>query len=174
MSFILSEDVEKGDIVIAILQSSEYKKKQMELTQQLVQKYKTLCYVNISRQFPDLLKDLKKCEICEDNIFFIDAITETKQEHDQCVFVGSPHGLTTISIALNKSLAKGKFEAVIFDSLSCLTNYHKPNTLTRFTHDLFAKLKKSGAVSVFTVQKGMDENFLADLSMFADHTIEVP
>jgi hypothetical protein len=173
MSFILPKDIAKGDIVIAILQSPEYKKQQMELTKQLAKSYSTICYVNLSRQFPALLKDFKKCEICEDNIFFIDAITEVDVKHDHCVFVGSPHGLTTLSIAVNKALAKGQFEAVIFDSLSCLTNYHKLPKITRFTHDLFAKLKKSGAVSVFTVQKGMDENFLADLSMFADHTLEV-
>jgi hypothetical protein len=159
-------------VTVVILPSRSYKKKELEVVAEMAKRHQAICYVNITHSFDALLKEFKKNNIDEKKFLFIDAISP-ETHHDNCIHVGSPQALTQLSLAIKKSLGTGKFDSLVFDSLSGLCAYNKLASLTRFIHDLFSELKKSGISSVFTMQAGTDKNLLGDVSMFADHVIEV-
>jgi hypothetical protein len=166
--------ISKNEISVVVLPSSSYKAKEMEVVKQLSTKFKAVCYVNVSRSFTSLCKELKKNSISESNFLFIDAITKKAgKEHKNCIYLNSPHALTNLSVTIKKALQTNKFDAFLFDSLSSLVVYHKVPTLTRFIHDLFAAVKKKGMAAVFTLQEGTNKELMADIGMFADQVIEV-
>jgi hypothetical protein len=166
--------VQTNEVVVIVLSSKTYQKQELEVVKYLAKNYKTICYVNVNRQFNSLVSALKKSKIDIAKFLFIDSITEKPEEgHNQCIYLGSPQALTTLSTVIKKSLSKQSFDSFLLDSLSSLLSYHDVETLTKFTHDLFTAVRKSGAVSVFVVSGGTNDAFMADISMFADHVVEV-
>jgi hypothetical protein len=166
--------LKKNEVVIAVIPSGSYKKKSVEIVKQLTSGSKSVCYVNTTIGHDALSAKLKKLKVKEDKILFIDAISKKpKEEEKNCIYTGSLHALTDLSITIKNVLGTKKFEVLLFDSLSSLTNYHNVNSLTRFTHDLFGVVKKSGAVGVFTMPKGSSKELMADIGMFADKVVEV-
>jgi archaellum biogenesis ATPase FlaH len=164
----------KKEITLLIIPGSSYKKKVLGVVTKLSGKFKAICYVNINQQMDALLTDFTKQKINTDKFLFVDAITKkSKEEANNCIYIGSPNALTELSVTIKKVLKTNKFDAFIFDSLSSLLTYHSVNSLIKFVHDLFAEVKKSNVVAVFTMQAGTDKNLLSDVSMFADHVNEV-
>jgi hypothetical protein len=163
--------VKKKEVSIVIIPSSSYKKKEMDVVKHLSKKFKSMCYVNVGRSFDSLIQELKKNEINDEKILFVDCSENLGTKHKNCLRVGSPYALTKLSVTIKKTLKTNKLNVLLFDSLSSLLSYHPPRTLTKFIHDLFSEIKKSEIIAVFPVQSGTDESFLADISMFADHVI---
>jgi len=173
MAFKLDKKIKKGEIVVVTIPSSGYKTKELEVVDYCTKMYVHICYVNLT-QSHKALEEMFHKKHYEEKILLIDSICkESHSEKGQCVHIGSPNALTDLSRAVSKTLKSGFFPLLLFDSLSSLIVYNKSEVVTRFTHDLFGKLRKSGVLGIFTVQKSTENNLTADIEMFADHIIEL-
>jgi archaellum biogenesis ATPase FlaH len=175
MTFALNSEIGKKDIVIAIIPSANHKRKALEIAKYLSQRFKRICYVNLTQPLPSLLGEMEKNNVACAKFLFVDAITKKnpKKNQSNCIYVNSPKALTDLSITISKSLETKAFNAVLFDSFSTLLVYNSPQTVIRFAHDLFGKFRAAGILTIITADEGTDKSVLGDVSMFADVTIRV-
>jgi archaellum biogenesis ATPase FlaH len=168
----MKEDIKKNNINIILIPSSTYKQQELDIVEHTANTYTHICYVNTCHPFDQLLKHLKEKKIPLKKFLFIDNITkQPKKEHDHCIYLNTPKALTTLSLTIKKTLNAQQFDSFLFDSISTLTTYHTPQTLTKFVHDLFTTLKKKKLTALFTIQNNTDKNLITDISMFADNVI---
>lgn len=108
---------------------------------------------------------------------FIDTTTKplkSAAELNNCIYVSSISALTELNITITKALEKGKFEILIFDSLSTMLIYHNASTITKFVHNLIGKLRALNCGAVFTcVASDAKSTLVSQLSMLIDKRIRL-
>lgn len=128
------------------------------------------CFYNIS--IATLTKNLAKGKVDCTKILFIDGISKSagqKVSDENCICVESAGALTRISIVVNKAIKTGKFDGLLFDSLSTLLIYNKKEVVVRFVQSLVNTLKKHKMTGVFTLLKGdADKGLLKEVGLFVD------
>jgi KaiC/GvpD/RAD55 family RecA-like ATPase len=92
--------------------------------------------------------------------------------------VGGPLALSDISIAISgaQSLFKSQSDVykVVFDSISTLLLYNKPETIYRFLEVITAKIKNTNGVALFTLGEGMhDPHIEMTIRHMMDGTIKL-
>lgn len=92
------------------------------------------------------------------------------------IMVPGPSALNELSIAISRSLSEagrpGVPTRVSFQSLSTLILYNNPEIVFRFIQVMGARLKSSGATTIFSLDEGMhDARVLTTLEHLTDGTI---
>lgn len=93
------------------------------------------------------------------------------------IIVPGPSSLNELSIAISRALSEinrpGVPSRVSFQSLSTLVLYNNPEIVFRFIQIMGARLKASGATTLFSIEEGMhDEHVFTTLEHLTDGTIE--
>lgn len=169
---------EKGNdqIVLLIIPNELYSEQVTDISKQLADNYKNICYVSLNKLYNVLLRSFEDNKIDIDRFFFIDTITKTTipsvAATGQCTYISSPSALTELSINITKVLNTGKFDVILFDSLSTLLIYNEGSVITRFMHDLMGKIRIAECKGIFTCLEGdVDTPTIKDLGMFVDKVI---
>ena len=176
MSINLKKEVIRDQIIVLVIPNEKYSKLIIDVAKFFGDEYKSLCYVSLNKLYDSLTNILKKNNINQDRILFIDGITKSAnpnlKEADNCIYVDSSSALTEISIIIHNVLETGKFESFLFDSLSTLLIYNSSDAVCKFVHNLINKIKSSNTTAIFTALDGdTKSDLLKDISMFVDNVI---
>lgn len=101
----------------------------------------------------------------EGNLKFIDCYSmntgKPRKETPEVIYIPSPLALNELSVALAETEAelfkKSDEHLIIFDSLSTMLLYSKPNTIARFTQVITGKIKQANGRICFVIEEGMHE-----------------
>lgn len=169
-----------GNILLFLTSAKKYMSSNIDIIKYYVNKEDHFCvYLTVNRPYTSLINIFNKEKINTEKIFIIDGVTPVNEDLDRSgnvVFIGSPHGLTDMSIAITsalKSLPKNK-RMLFLDSVSTLVIYNSLGTITKFTHFLINKMRTWHVKGIIiSLEKETDEKLLGQLSQFCDDTIEV-
>ena len=110
------------------------------------------------------------------DVIFIDCYswrlgTKSKAKYS----ISQPSDLNQLSLSIDRALGEGKSpHRIVFDSLSDIMLHVKPEVATKFIQVISAKVKKSGGVGIFTLEKGMHEDrHVKTLEYLTDGIIEM-
>lgn len=68
----------------------------------------------------------------------------------------------------------GKFDALLFDSLSTLLIYNKKDAVSKFIQSMINKLRTNNMTVVFTALKGdTEKGLLKEVGLFVDEVVEL-
>jgi len=173
-------DFKKGEVILLIVSAKKYAKVNMEVLKHYCNTEKSSCvYVSVNRSYDNLISLINRNKINSDKLFVIDAITPVSdklKDISNALFVGSPRGLTDISISATsaiQNLPKGD-RTLFLDSLSTLLIYNDVGSVTKFSHFLINKIKTweiSGVI--ISLEKETDEKLSSQLSQFVDRVVEI-
>lgn len=136
-------------------------------------------YLTINKISSKCIEDFKKAKINVNNIYFIDAISKmansSVNDTENISYIQSPNNLTELGIATTTVLQKEKNSRVfIFDSISTLLAYNKPDIVSRFMHVFSGKIAMSKTSAIFVAIKGeTDKTVETTVSQFVDKTINI-
>jgi hypothetical protein len=173
----LKKELKKGEIIVLVIPNAKYTAELPKIAKYLSGNFKATAYVSLNKPFETLEKNLKKAKVDLDKFLFIDGITKNAnpqaEEKENCMFVKSAAALTNISLLINKTLKTGKFDSLLFDSLSTLLIYNESKIVGKFVHNMVNKIKNTKTTAVFTALKG-DTNsaLLKEVELYVDKVIE--
>ncbi len=149
----------------------EYSETIIDMIRHLNQK--KLCYVTINKT-QESLKDLfKRHKISTDNIFFIDAISESikkiPSQTADCYFIKSPKEFKEMLKAVSKFLSLG-VDYIIFDSLSNLLVYEKNYSIKKLIFPMIKQIRKYETKAIFLVSVKEQEGLIRDCAELMDHS----
>jgi archaellum biogenesis ATPase FlaH len=132
---------------------------------------KKVCVISTTNGCDVILEAVSKHELDFGDFFVIDCVTKLvigPKLCKECAFVSSPGALTEISIEFSKVLKNG-FEVVIFDNISTVLVYRKPNEIERLLSHMINKIKASGLkLVIFVSEEDVNTAFFKRISMLAD------
>jgi len=171
--------IKKGEIVLLVVSAQKYLSVSLNVLKHYCNDKKSSCvYVSVNRNYSNLVSLLKQKKINTNKMFIIDAITPPSgqdKNSSNAIFVGSPKGLTDISISASAAINALKGEKIVFfDTLSTLLTYNDAGTIAKFAHFLVNKMKDWDASGIIiSLEKETDERLKSQLSQFVDRVIEV-
>ena len=174
---IYDEEITSNRIIIFLVPNKTYQVELLHITKSAADKFGRVLYISLNKPAESIIKILKEIDIDTEKFLFIDAVNKkVKSEiaYHNTVLINSPENFKKFSIELNRTLEKEKFECVIFDSLSTMLLYQDAYVVTRFTHDLIAKLMIANVNGEFIcLSEDINSVLLKDISMFADKVIDL-
>ncbi len=173
------ERLDNEGVLIVLAMPNIYQKVNLKILSFLVNEKGHECvYIALNRPHNKIVKTLEKNKISPSKFFFIDTIYETvygqPPEAENVLFVSSPHGLTEMSISLNKAMnsLSGKKKFIFLDSISTLLVYNEPLSVTKFAHFLVGRTLASGMKGVFmSLQKESERATINQIAQFVDSVV---
>ncbi|MFH0714512.1 MAG: hypothetical protein V1847_01675 [Candidatus Diapherotrites archaeon] len=162
-------------VVLIVLNTQNHNSVVSELLK--VWKSSPLTYFTLNQSAEDVLSRLKQEPLPLEKMQFIDAVSlasgRKPAKLKNVEYLESPSDLLDISAALLKATAK-KQGVVVFDSVSTLLLYNKPEAVEKFIHSLVNKFKsqKTGCAFVM-VQSSEQRRTIENVSQFVDRVIPV-
>jgi hypothetical protein len=138
---------------------------------------KGIVYVTTNKPYSHLVNLLTKDGVDVGGIFFIDCISRQilpcVEESDNCIFIESPHQITSIGIAVSKAIEHLHGEKALFlDSLSTLLLYNEEKIVGQFSNFMINKMILSDVSSVImTLSSDMDKSVIKQIMSFVDEVI---
>ena len=162
-------------VLLVMSSSQKYSETAISITKMLS---KSSCgvYVSVNKPFETLKESFSRNKININSIFFIDMVTKTKdaRKDSNCLYLGNPGDLTSVSIAIDQVLSSMKGEKfVIFDTINTLLNYNNESMVIRFMHSLIGKIRSENARGVLISVGSLKENIASQLTQFCDKNIVV-
>ena len=168
--------VKEKDIAIFRLPKSRYSENIRELAKTICRDGKRMCYVAIGKHAKNMGKLLSNNGIDAENVWSVGCTMENASEKDQskpAMTIKTPSDLTELGIALG-TVISNDVERFLVDSAPRFENYEESMAVVRFANNLIVKLRGLNRKCFFVVPKDdADNSLLADLSMFADESIEL-
>lgn len=132
-------------------------------------------YVTINKPFSAIRDSFIRKKIDISGIFFIDMASSSGAKKDaNCLYLGDPHDLTSVSIAIDQAIGSMKGEKfIVFDSVNTLLNYNNESVVIRFMHSMTAKMRAEGARAVILSVGSVNEKVSAQLTQFCDKCVSV-
>lgn len=169
----IKKDLSSNQIILLTIPSGEYNPTMIKIIKQVEG---NVCYVTANKTFDSLRELFKKKSIKMQNIVFIDSISKTirktPDQSDQVYYVSSPGALTELDLVIDKFL-RHEFDYLIFDSITNLTTYQKPEICAKFMTSLTNKIKKTKTKAIFYSIGDSSEKLPSHLSMLADKVIKI-
>lgn len=130
-------------------------------------------YVTINKPFSAIRDSFIKRKIDISGIFFIDMASSSGVKKDtNCLYLGDPHDLTSVSIAIDQAIGSMKGEKfIVFDSVNTLLNYNNESVVIRFMHSMTAKMRAEEARAVILSVGKVDEGMYSQLTQFCDKSV---
>ncbi len=169
-------------LALLLLQSKNYQKQSLEMVRQVSNQSKKPCYVCLNKPYAEVKEDLENERIPHNNITFVDAVSSHHyplKPINNCVFVSRIEELNLLKKALNKLIEKNGYDVVIFDNITTLLIYKKPDEIIRFTHQLLSEKNQQKISKIFIVVKERGvygeeiTKLIKDLYLFADKVFEI-
>jgi archaellum biogenesis ATPase FlaH len=176
------KNLKPNSVILFIIDAKNYHQIHPRLLRDtIVEKKFAGIYITVNKPYDILVEYLKKNKIDTENIFFIDAISESVSDDikmtNDCLFIPSPERLTDLAIALTQTLEsmKNKENKFIFiDSLSTLLIYNSFDVVAKFVHFIVSRLRLFGLVGILiSIEKQIDEKMTSILIEMCDEIVEV-
>jgi hypothetical protein len=125
-----------------------------------------------------LTENLIKNNLPIENFFFIDAISASfkdVKEDKNSLFLSSPSDLVELSVTINEVITRQMFDAIIFDSLSSITVYHRNNlpALSKFiANTIHAAYEKKCKLFFVCLEKDLKSEVLFNNTHLIDQIIK--
>ena len=145
----IDKELAKNKVILVVIPSTKYNSTSLKIAKKLSQK--KLCYVTTNKTSGSLNEIFNKKKVKMENLIFVDAISKslgTSEKDEQTIQVSSPGALTELSLVIRKVLNHNP-DYLIFDSITNLLTYNKPETVSRFLSSLTNQIKKSETKAVF-------------------------
>lgn len=170
-----------SQVIALIVNSDQYAKSVISEVDKLVNKEKLEgIYVTVNKPYASVSSSLESHEVSCKNIFFIDMVSgqgagiETMSKN--CLCLPSQYSLTELSIGIGEAISSmgGGKKFLLFDSVSTLMIYHKPDTVAKFIHFLAGKIREWNVKAVLVMVEGSDADkaLLAHISQFVDEVVK--
>ncbi|MBN1156876.1 hypothetical protein JXA85_04615 [Candidatus Woesearchaeota archaeon] len=170
------DEMSNNQITLFVLNKEKYADLRKELLKAMVDCFKKICYITTNKPYNSLVDELEKANLSTENIFFIDTITKTvktPQQSSNCIFIDSPTSLTDISLGFSDAMNEKQCDICILDTVSTLTIYQDSSLVIKLVHNLITKIRVIGKHAIFVALKEDGEEFINDISMFADKVIRL-
>ncbi len=169
--------IKKGEIVVLVIPNTSYMSGIMKVTKQICTSNKTTVYVSLNKLYKPLTSKFESAKIDLNKFLFIDGISKSAGQEapdaKNCLFVHSAGALTELSLNITKAINTGKFDSLVFDSLSTLLIYNKKEVVIKFVQSLVNKLRNKKITTVFAALKGdTEKGLLKEIGMFVDEVVE--
>ena len=168
-------------VVIATVAPKEYQKTNIEIVRYFTEEQNIPgVYITLNKPFKTMKALFEKHNVNLKKIIFIDSVTQTSstkiEKTEECLFIGNPENLSDISIATDQAVlaitSPKKF--LLFDSLSTLLIYNKPETVAKFIHFLASKMRTWSIKGIIiTLNKKDDHELIDKLTPFCDLILEL-
>ncbi|MBI2629488.1 hypothetical protein HYW76_00135 [Candidatus Pacearchaeota archaeon] len=172
-------ELKEGEISLVITSAKKYVITNLAILKYYINNKKYNCvYISVNKPYAALMKLLQQERINTKNVFFIDAITPASfktQKAENAIFIGSPRGLTDISIAATSAVNSlpADNRLLFLDSISTLIFYNNTGSVTKFSHFLINKMKEwNCSGTIISLEKETDDEMISRLSQFCDRVIE--
>ena len=170
----LEKELVDNDIILSIFSKNYYNESIYKILSEL--KGKKICYVSLNKTAENLENAFRLHKLPTNKMFFIDTVSRgigKNSEMSNTLYVSSPAALTELSIAITESLRLGKFDVVLFDSLSTLNIYRMENKASqRFTSSVINKIKSSKKQGIFTcLEEDSESDLIKNSFMFVDKVL---
>ncbi len=137
-----------------------------------------ITYFTLNQSAEDVIARLKQEPLPVEKVQFVDAVSlasgRKPAKLKNVSYLDSPSDLLEISAALLKAVGKGKQRYVVFDSVSTLLLYNKPESVEKFVHSLVNKLKSNRIGAAFVmVQSQEQRRTIENVSQFVDRVIPI-
>lgn len=132
-------------------------------------------YVTVNKPFSAIRDSFIRRKIDISGIFFIDMASSSGAKKDtNCLYLGDPHDLTSVSIAIDQAIGSMKGEKfIVFDSVNTLLNYNNESVVIRFMHAMTARMRAEQARAVILTVGNMNEKMSSQLTQFCDKSISL-
>jgi len=175
------EDLPKNSAVLFIVGLKDYSTVLAELLRilQARKQQGNGAYLTVNKPVEDLAKAFSRNKISTGSVFFIDAISilsgRKASSGKKAMFLDSPTDLIDMDNAISKQLSKSqKLGFVVFDSLSTLLLYNKPQAVEKFLHVLVGKIRGANVqVFLITVKSSEHAGLIETVSQFVDKVVEI-
>ena len=104
--------IKEDDIVVFVIKNSKYSSKISQITKNLSEMSKKVCYISLNKPYANLVKMINKLKIAEDKIVVVDCVTKkvtSPKDTKNVVYVSSTQAFTEINITVNKVLKKESY-----------------------------------------------------------------
>ena len=169
----VSKELASNKVVLVVVPSAKYSATSLKIVKKLAQK--KLCYVTTNKTSASLNENFTKKKVKMENVIFVDAISKslgTGSKEDQSIHISSPGALTELSLVIRKVL-KHDLDYLIFDSITNLLTYNKPETVSRFLSSLTNQVKKSKTKAVFyALDVAEHKSMIQKCGMFVDKVVK--
>ena len=169
----IAKELAGNKVVLVVISSTKYNAASTKIAKKLSQK--KLCYVTTNKTSASLNENFSKKKVKMENLIFVDAISKslgTGSKDDQSIHVSSPGALTELSLVIKKVL-KHNLDYLIFDSLTNLLTYNKPETVSKFLSSLSDHIKKSKTKAVFyALDVAEHKSMIQKCGMFVDKIVK--
>ncbi|HLC19391.1 MAG TPA: hypothetical protein VJK72_00605 [Candidatus Nanoarchaeia archaeon] len=159
-------------IYLSVLANDHYTESLLEVVRVL--QNKTTCFVTLNKPAFELEHSFRIHHVLPRNIFFVDTVTSgmgRKEDMKNVLYVSSPRAFTELSIAISEILRSGKFDCIVFDSLSTLSIYDAQGA-EQLVSSLIQKTRAGRTLGVFTCLQGdMSNDLIQKSCMYVDEVV---
>lgn len=137
-----------------------------------------ICYVTLNKTYNVVRGMIDDLGLSSGKFCFIDGITNAvidSQSKEDVTFLSHPVQITELENTLNKLIDEGKFDGLIFDSVSTLTVYekHQSEIILLFSR-LVARLAEKKVISIFVaLLEDKNKDLVSHMGMNAEVVKEI-
>jgi hypothetical protein len=170
---IVSE-LSSNQTLLLIMNTTQYNDSMVDILKKI--SGGSVCYMTANKTYDSLKEVFEKNKVDLKNVVFIDAISKTfKKSPDQAenvYYISSPGALTEMSLVISKFL-RHNFEYFVFDSLTNLGIYNKPEVCAKFLSSLVNNIKKGKTKAVFYGIGSKTDKLLKHASLTVEKVVEL-
>jgi hypothetical protein len=169
------QNLPKNAIVLCIVPSNQYQDINFFLVDHWVKTSKSYgVYVSLNKPYNYLKTCLEKKKVNEKKLFFVDCVTRSTPEVDNCVFLHTQQSLMNLSISISRVFKQNKPDFLIMDSLNTLVLYNGTGPALRFAHFLITRLREKKISGVLlAVAEEENSKVINELSQMCDNVIDL-
>ena len=179
---IKAEDLEKKKIFLVLSPAASVRQHNIEIIKTVSSLGFHTVVVTTNFPYSVLKKIYEQNGVPLDHVTFIDTVTQfsmrtVQNVHGVVRYINNPANLTDMGIAVTEILKdlSGKKVCILYDSISTMLVYLSSHNISKFIHFVTNKLRLLDISGVFlAVEKGLDPQFLSQLTTFVDEIIEFP
>lgn len=170
----IEEEVSKKGIVAILVPNKNYKNELLKRCRYASENFNKTVFLSLNKPSLRVIEFLKKNNINTEKFLFVDAISKSKENADvqNIVYISSLEDFKNFSEQLNQIVESNGFDCLIFDSLNTLLLYQDETVVTKFIHNLIAKLIAANVNGILICLSEISHSFVNDLFMFVDKVID--
>jgi hypothetical protein len=172
----LFDDIKKNRIIILVVSKNKSKELFGKVLPEMRRFSDRLGIITLQYPYESLIQEFRKNNRNLDDFYFVDAITATQKTPPivyNCIFVSSPSSFSELKVAFVSLMEEKNREVIFFDRISGLIQYSDIHRITKFANDLIIDSHAYGKKVIFSVYIEDSEEFIKNISMFADKVIKI-
>ena len=165
ISHALEEAYTENSILVLALPETQYTKHLTQATSHISTKAKKIFYITLNQPSHEIIGELDRNKIDAGKFHFLDANQNNVKPEGKTT--PSVCKLTEASQSITDTIANNKFDYLLLDSISTLSDYKSDSIATQFLHQLTVKVMLSDFRGLYTcLQSDIDSPIVRRMNMF--------